>query len=113
MILALVLLSIVMGVIGQFLLKIGASTPVHSPADLLRDLLRPTTVAALALYVGATCLWITALSRAPLSYVYPLLGLNFIFVVAISSMILHEPVSIHRWLGVAFVAIGFILVATS
>jgi len=112
-VLVLVLLSIAMGVTGQFLLKVGASTPVHSFGDLVANLLRPSTVAALALYGGATCLWITALSRAPLSYVYPLLGLNFVIVVIVSAILLHEQVSMYRWLGVGLVAIGFIVVATS
>ena len=113
MVLLLVLASIVVGIIGQLLLKVGANTPVLAFGDLAGILLKPTTVIALALYVGATLLWITVLSRAALSYAYPLLGLNYVFVVLMSAWILHEPVSLHRWIGVFVIAIGFLVAATS
>ena len=113
MVLLLVLASISMGVVGQLLLKMGASTPVLAPGDLIRNLLRPTTLVALLLYGGATLLWITVLSRAALSYAYPLLGLNYALIVLLSAWILHEPVSVHRWVGVLVIVIGFLVTATS
>lgn len=113
MVVLLVLASISLGVTGQVLLKLGAHTPVLAPGDLIGNLLRPTTLVALSLYVAATLLWITVLSRAPLSYAYPLLGLNYVLVVLMSAWILHEPVSVHRWIGVSVIVVGFLVTATS
>ncbi len=108
-----VLASISMAVAGQLLLKIGATTPVRVPADLLTNLLKAQTLLALVLYATSALLWIVVLSRSQLSFAYPLLGLNYALVVAISAWILHEPVSIHRWIGVAVISIGFLVTATS
>lgn len=113
MVLVMVLLSIGVGVTGQLLLKMGATTPVHGPGDLLRNLLSPMTVIALFMYVMASLLWIAVLSRARLSYAYPLLGLNYVLVVLASGLILHEPVSLYRWIGISFIVLGFIVSATS
>ncbi len=113
MVLVMVLVSIGIEVTGQLLLKIGASTPVHNPADLIRNLLSPTTIVALFMYVVASLLWIAVLSRARLSYAYPLLGLNYVLIVLLSVLILHESVSLYRWIGVGFIVLGFIVTATS
>ena len=113
MIVLLVLLALSMGVVGQVLLKLGAHTPVHGVADLAGNLFRSITLTALAMYGVATLLWITALSRAALSYVYPMLGLGYVLVVIVSAMLLHEAIPIQRWIGVLLVALGFIVVATS
>ncbi len=113
MVLIMVLVSIGIGVTGQLLLKIGANTPVYGPGDLVRNLLSPTTIIALIMYVVASFLWIAVLSRARLSYAYPLLGLNYALVVLMSFLILHEPVSLYRWMGVSLIVLGFIVVATS
>lgn len=113
MVLLLALTAIGLGVTGQVLFKAGALTPVHTPADLLGNLLRPYTMSALALYAVSTPLWLTVVSRVPLSYAYPLLGLNYALVVSASAWILGEPVSFHRWIGVLLVIAGFLVTATS
>jgi multidrug transporter EmrE-like cation transporter len=113
MILLLVLMSIGVGVVGQLLFKAGAVTPVHSLADLVDNLLRPPTISALVMYVASTLLWLVVVSRARLSYAYPLLGLNYALVVGASAWLLQEPVSPHRWIGVGFIVVGFVVAATS
>jgi len=113
MVVPLVLVSLCIGAIGQVMLKLGAHTPVNGPADLAGNLLRPMTLGALVLYGVATLLWITVLSRSALSYAYPLLGLGYVLVVLVSAGVLHEPVSVQRWVGVLLVALGFVVVATS
>lgn len=113
MVLLLALASIIMGVAGQLLFKMGAMTPVHSLGDLVGNLLRPTTMVALGMYSVATPLWLTVISRAPLSYAYPLLSLNFVLIVSASAWVLGEPISVHRWVGVLLVVSGFLVAATS
>ena len=113
MVVVLVLVALCIGTTGQVLLKMGAHTPVYGPGDLVGNLFRPITLAALVLYGVATLLWITVLSRAALSYAYPLLGLGYVLVVVVSAGVFHETVSVHRWIGVLLVALGFVVVATS
>lgn len=111
--LLLILVSIGLSITGQVLLKVGATTPVHAPGDLLSNLLRPHTLIALTMYAASGLLWISVLSRNELSYAYPLLGLNYAVIVGISAWLLHEPISIHRWVGVLIIAVGFLVTATS
>lgn len=111
--LVLILISIGFAITGQVLLKLGAATPVHAPGDLLSNLLRPHTLIALAMFGASGIFWISVLSRNELSYAYPLLGLNYAVIVAISAWLLHEPVSVHRWIGVLIIALGFLVTATS
>jgi multidrug transporter EmrE-like cation transporter len=113
MVLFLTLLSVALGVTGQLLFKVGANIPVHTPRDLISNLLRPSTLTAFVMYAASVPLWLTVVSRAPLSYAYPLLGMNFVLVVSASAWILGEPVSVHRWVGVVLVIAGFLVAATS
>jgi multidrug transporter EmrE-like cation transporter len=109
----LVLAAVGTSVTGQLLLKLGASTPVHSPADLVSILLKPYTLVALVFYAVSAILWIMVLSRVPLSYAYPLLALNYVLVVAVSAWFLGEAVSAQRWVGVGVIMLGFLIAATS
>ena len=113
MTIGLVLGAVGMSVTGQLLLKLGASTPVHSPVDLLSILLKPYTLVALVFYAVSAILWIMVLSRVPLSYAYPLLALNYVLVVAISAWFLGEAVPAQRWVGVGVIMLGFFIAATS
>ena len=113
MTIGLVLAAVGTAVTGQLLLKLGASTPVHSPGDLVSILLKPYTLVALVFYSVSALLWIMVLSRVPLSYAYPLLALNYVLVVAISAWFLGESVSAQRWVGVGVIMLGFLIAATS
>jgi multidrug transporter EmrE-like cation transporter len=113
MIVVLALAAIGLGVTGQLFFKIGAQIPVHTPGDLINNLLRPQTLFAFAMYAASIPLWLTVVSRAPLSYAYPLLGLNYALVVSASALILGEPIPLRRWLGVVCVITGFLVTATS
>jgi excisionase family DNA binding protein len=113
MVLLLALASVALGVTGQLLFKAGAHTPVHTPGDLITNVLRPHTIVAFVAYAASIPLWLTVVSRSPLSYAYPLLGLNYVLVVSASAWVLGEPVSMHRWVGVGLVVAGFLVTATS
>jgi multidrug transporter EmrE-like cation transporter len=59
---------------------------------------------------GGALLWLAALSRAPLSWAYPILSLGYILVLILSKVVLHEEVSLTRWIGTAVVVCGIWLV---
>ena len=65
-------------------------------------------------FIGAgALLWLSALSRAQLSWVYPILSLGYVLVLIFSRIILSEPVSWSRWLGTAVIIAGVYLVFRS
>jgi uncharacterized membrane protein len=55
--------------------------------------------------------WLFALSRASLSFAYPFAALSYVLIVLFSVLVLHEDVPVLRWVGVAFIVTGIMLVA--
>lgn len=64
----------------------------------------------LALSVGllgcAMLVWLVVLQRVPVGVAYPMLSLNFIFVVLAARWLWREPVSLRHWLGIALIMAG-------
>jgi drug/metabolite transporter (DMT)-like permease len=119
--LPLILLSVVCGVAGQLTLKSGMTQvgrigveSLAEPIQLaLRVLTSPLVVIGLCLYVlGAAC-WLIVLSRVPLSLAYPVLALSYAFTPVLAWLILGENVPSLRWLGVAVICVGVVLVSRS
>lgn len=115
----LILVSILAGVAGQTVIKMGVSQPGASEAatgllPLLNVIIRsPLVILGLLLYGIGALSWIAVLSRVDLSTAYPFLALNFILVTLSSQFILGESVPGLRWLGVFVICIGILLVARS
>lgn len=115
----LILLSIVCGVAGQTVIKIGVSQPGASDAatglvSLVGMIVRsPMVMLGLVLYGLGALAWIAVLSRVDLSVAYPFLALNFVLVTFSSQFILGETIPLMRWLGVAVICAGILLVARS
>jgi drug/metabolite transporter (DMT)-like permease len=57
--------------------------------------------------------WLAVLSRAPLSLAYPILALSYFVVVVEAWLLLHERVTLQRFLGVAVIVVGVVLVGLS
>ncbi len=107
-----ILASIATGTAGQLLIKAGVDTLGHGGAALGlvgAALLHPLVLVGFVSYALSSGLWLIVLSRARLSYAYPLGALTYVLVVAISA-VLGEHVSTTRWLGVAGIVLGVVLV---
>src|SRR5687767_9160537 len=94
----LILLSILTGVAGQTVIKIGVSQPGASTASeglfslLAMILTSPLVLLGLLLYGIGALAWIAVLSRVDLSVAYPFLALNFVLVTFSSQFLLGETV---------------------
>ena len=115
-----VITSILLAATGQVFLKQGVSAfgpaapslrrPGRAAVAVLRNV---RLLAGIALYFLSAVLWLYGLSRVELSYAYPLLALNMILVTLGARWILRERVSAFRWTGIALIAIGVAMVASS
>lgn len=108
--------SVVCDVIGQVCFKLGVGSADHSRDSSARALLgrlvgSPWIALGIAVYVAEFLLWFAALSRAPLSFAFPVAALSYVGVVLASRLVLRERVSLRRWLGTAAIVIGVALVA--
>ncbi len=116
--LGLIAISIVTGVVGQTVIKLGLNKPgargVSTPQGLIRMILRsPLVLLGLALYGVGALAWIGALTQLDLSVAYPFLALNFVLVALSSRLFLGEHIPWLRWAGVAVICVGIFLVARS
>jgi multidrug transporter EmrE-like cation transporter len=116
--LVLILAAIIIAVGGQFSLKYGVGqigridgSAMASPLTLvLKVVLNKYVILGLGLYGLGAAVWIVVLSRVPLSFAYPMLGLSYVAVVLVSALVLREHVTLVRWLGVFLIVAGVALV---
>jgi drug/metabolite transporter (DMT)-like permease len=115
-----ILVSVLMGAIGQILLKKGMTTmgPItlslgQLPTTLWRMATNPFVIIGLLIYVGGTVFWLSALSRVDLSYAYPFASLSYIVMLAAGWFLFDEHISAMRILGTLVVAIGVFLISRS
>ena len=62
-------------------------------------------------YAASVCVWLAALSKAPVSTAYPMLSLGYVVVAAISVAWLGETMTPAKVLGIALICAGVILVS--
>lgn len=118
MVILCIVLSTVLGVGGQLLLKRGMTAmgeQTLSPSNLLEVAVRiatsPWVIIGLGIYVTGTFFWLVALSRVELSFAYPFASLSYVLIVAASWMLLGESVSPLRLAGVVTICLGVLIVA--
>ena len=64
-------------------------------------------------YGASLCVWIAALTKAPVSTAYPMLSLGYVVVAAISVGWLGETLTPGKLLGIALICAGVVLVSRS
>jgi multidrug transporter EmrE-like cation transporter len=64
-------------------------------------------------YATSVCVWIAALSKAPVSTAYPMLSLGYVVVAVVSTLWLGEILSPAKVLGIALICAGVVLVSRS
>jgi multidrug transporter EmrE-like cation transporter len=120
MLIGLILTSVVLAGFAQITLKAGVNHvtdasgggELHMNAESLKSLLAsPIVWGGLVLFGLSAIVWLFALSRASLSFAYPFAALSYVLIVLFSILVLHETVPPLRWLGVACIVTGIILVA--
>ena len=115
----LILLSVASGVAGQTVIKLGVERPEAAangagPEGLIRTIVTsPLVLLGLFLYACGALAWIAVLRRMDLGYAYPFLALNFVLIALVSRFILGEDVPLLRWVGIAVICVGILVVARS
>lgn len=107
--------SVCCDVFGQVCFKLGVG---HHEAPrargilaLLRRVIASRWIAlGVLVYAVEFVLWFAALSRAPLSFAFPIAALSYVGVVLASRFVLRERISARRWLGTTAIVIGVALV---
>ena len=119
MLILLIVASVMLAGVAQITLKAGVNRVTEGQGGELRFNAEALTaivtswvvLAGLVLFGISAVLWIFALSKASLSFAYPFAALGYVLIVTFSVFVLHESVPPLRWLGVAFICTGIVLVA--
>ena len=98
------LISILMTVVGQVLLKLGmrqfgALAIGELPSRLPALVTNPFIVSGLTIYAISAFVWLSALSQLELGYAYPLISLGIVLVFLVSWLFLNESLPKERLLG--------------
>jgi uncharacterized membrane protein len=109
-----IFLTVAFTVYGQLMVKWRVSSLGTQQGHMvLRWLSDPGVLSGLAAgFIAALC-WMAALSKFQLSYAYPFTSLSFVLVLVLSALLLKEPVSAPRIIGVGLIIVGTIVAARS
>ena len=115
---AIVLSSILLAVAGQLLMKKGmlafGTFPITQIVqNIIPMLTNPFVFGGFALFGFSSILWLAALSRLNLSFVYPMVSIAYVLVTFASIVLFKENVSAIRWTGVAVICFGVFLISRS
>ncbi len=114
----LIIVSVVLGVVGQLILKAalgrgrGPSAPAAGAASIVRLIVtNPGIWLGLAVYGVGTFFWLVALSRVELGYAYPFISLSYALILVASWALFGEKPTSWRIFGVFAICIGVYVVA--
>nr|WP_279653835.1 transporter [Pseudomonas morbosilactucae] len=112
----LVAFSILLDVLGQLCFKLGLDRLPELEGGFRLNAFwgqvfnAPLLWAGIGAYSIEFFVWLEALSRAPLSLLFPAAALAYCGVVLAGKVILGETVSRRRWLGTLVITFGVMLV---
>ena len=117
-VLILILLDVVLNVTGQLSLKYGMTKIGNFSLSL--STLPPVFLKAatnLPVLFGLCCyglgfmVWLIVLSKAEVSYAYPLISLGYVFTAILAWVLLGEALSEIRLVGILTICLGVFLIA--
>jgi len=117
----LILAGVGLNAAAQLLLKMATRGLAHFADFGLQTLVSAVSIlgrsvpfwAGMLCYGTSLCVWLAALSKAPVSTAYPMLSLGYIVVAAASVLWLGETLSPVKVLGIALICGGVVLVSRS
>ena len=84
----------------------AGSISLHSLPSIVLAVFRPEVALGVLFLLAFFACYTSALSWADLTYVLPATSVSFILLTLVAKFILHENVSLARWLGVLLISIG-------
>jgi drug/metabolite transporter (DMT)-like permease len=109
---AAVLGSVFFAATGHLLIKSGLNALTIANAQgglgsrLLGYLLHPAVIIGLAIYAMGTAMWVFAVSKREISYLFPLSALNYVVVALGGVWLFGEKIPSSRWTGILVVFAG-------
>jgi len=118
---ALILIGVGLNAAAQLLLKVATRPLSHFSTFGVQTLMDSIFILArnvpfwvgMVCYGTSLCVWLAALSKAPVSIAYPMLSLGYIAVAVVSYLWLGETLSTAKVCGIALICTGVVMVSRS
>ena len=114
--LLLIIMTVCLNTTGQFMMKAGINK--IGKIDISRFLHFVPRVISSGYVIGgflayalSAVLWIVILSRAELSWAFPMVSLSYVITAVLSPVLLGESFSIQRFVGILVICLGVFLVS--
>ncbi|MFT5171000.1 MAG: drug/metabolite transporter (DMT)-like permease [Candidatus Marinamargulisbacteria bacterium] len=110
-----IILPVTLGIYGEFVLKSGINQLGldMSVASLIPILSNNLVLAGLFCIIVGGIIWVVAMSKYELSFLYPFLSINYLFIIFGSHFFLGESISFNRYLSAIAISIGLIIISRS
>jgi small multidrug resistance pump len=105
--------AITTSLVGQVLLKAGASGSVAASAGFIDQLFRWQTIIGLGCYGGAALLYIVALRKIPMSIALPCTAASYVVIALIGWSVFGEALGVQKMLAIGLISLGVVLLATT
>lgn len=105
--------AITTSLVGQVLLKAGASGSVAASAGFIDQLFRWQTIIGLGCYGGAALLYIVALRKIPMSIALPCTAASYVVIALIGWAVFGESLGVQKMLAIGLISLGVVLLATT
>jgi multidrug transporter EmrE-like cation transporter len=115
-VLILILTCVIIGVFGQLLMKKGMNSIGNVDLKELFSqrifsiVFQRYVFIGIALYILASIIWLAVLSKAELSFAYPLIGIGYIFTSILAWLFFGEKLTLIRVLGILLICSGVYLI---
>jgi len=100
--------AILLGVLGQLLLKSGA----EGAATIEHQLLSPLTIGGFGIYVVSGLLYVISLKNIPISLAFPSVAAGYGLVAIAAHYFWKEPLGLQQAAGIALICVGLLVLHT-
>lgn len=109
LIILIVLFCALLGASGQLLFKLASPEFSFNPLTWFKNFY---FLLGIFFYAISAILFVWALKYSNLSILYPIIATSYVWVTIFATLILKEPFPILKWVGIALIIIGVILITT-
>jgi drug/metabolite transporter (DMT)-like permease len=116
---ALILICVAIGSFGQIYMKKGLMNlggidlKEILTTKIFSTVFEKNVFTGISLYVIATLLWLVILSKAELSFAYPMIALGYVITAFLARIYFNENITLVRWFGILLILGGVFLTSRS
>ena len=116
-VIALILACVLIGSFGQICMKKGLENIGGIKLNelmsmkLLSTISETSVLTGLLLYGVSTLLWLVIISKADLSFAYPMIALGYVVTAFLARLYFNENITLMKWLGILLILGGVLLIS--